>query len=331
VAAFPSCYQPAPTQVTALNGLFYPWQRDLILARAERSPSDARADDLVWNNGQLRADPFSNTAQKATQAGGQKFWRMSPMQQPRWMEVDLRPTAMFVYNKVNDDPEPPPTYDLLRKSGAAGTIYCPWKCLVRWKEGTDIRSAIVDIGAGQLFSIPPTTQVSLDILIPNDTEESLANVIAPPNTRVRRCVCRIQAKVSCVYSTSGTRARYSEVYYLERGVAEGSVGGQFWVPEGTQRVQARFADVGDPFMDLTPKTDVRAALTLETARVPQGVTPDIGIVGPTTPMQFLFNRGNATEAAGIFASSVWDVVRVQIPNGSGSEAVNSTVCAELDL
>jgi hypothetical protein len=189
----------------------------------------------------------------------------------------------------------------------------------------------VDIGAGQIFSVPPTTQVSLDILIPSEDPEVLENVIAPPDTAIRRAACRIQAKVTCVYSSSGNHAKYSEVFYLERGAPGGSVGGQFWMPEGTRSVQARFSNVADIFADLTPKGDVRAALRTESARVPQGIAVDAAYPSPNVPLTFEGGDGTSTRRTEVFPSSVWNVVRVQNPAGSAAEALHSVVCAELDL
>ena len=217
----PSCYQPAPARQISVEGLWFPYQNNLLIARQQEVYAGS-PEDLVETE-------YGDTAT------GRRLFTMPPMDQSSWIELDIRPVGTIFNNPVEwGEPTVP--------NVSTGVKWTPARARITWTEqGGSMQSIDVDIGAGTNFAVPPTNQVWVDLLVPDP--DGLEQVIIPPtipfeNLSQVKYFTTVSCKATCVSSPGANRACLTRLLYLGNDALPFGVRSQVTtVPRGTKSVE----------------------------------------------------------------------------------------------
>lgn len=319
----PPCYSVDGARTITVFGLNWPWM--------PKEGYDVTNQHAIDRNADLPVENARPLVGPRLFSGGESLFEMEPLQDVRWMEVDLRPVGSIPATVEQYENGEIKTGDV-----SAGIQWTPFKARITWQEesGCEI-SEVVDIGQGRVFSVPPTNKVSVHILTPRLVREddgsigaaTILNAAAPPGIVARSTfvASQIHCKVTCVQDPSGLHAKFSQAFYLCRATDFDTA--QFVIPRGTQRMQLRYSNgiTGGPI----PADAFTADLAPEFERFPQGTRPGpLPLPIPRIPVPA---GGVSPDEMFLYPPSMASAVRLFIPGGSAVECVNVIVTAELDL
>lgn len=240
----PACYSIAPASKVSVQGRFQPFQNNLVVARQENNNPPAQFEEVVSNPGT-----------------GRRLFTMEPLKEATYMVLDIRPTGTVVYNTANQE-----TVTISDIAGS-GSRWTPAKARITWQEaGGATQTVDVDINSGIFFSVPPTNQVDVDLLVPDEDglTEALNSGALPapafwiparnPGVEGLRFGTSVTCKATCVSSPSGKRACITRRVFLnDDSVNQSNVGTYpveeqiVRVPRGALSVQGRAGLVNSDF------------------------------------------------------------------------------------
>lgn len=184
-------------------GSFFPLQNDLDVARQAQSTSNP---DQV------------PTTTSGNETSGRRLFTMDSMSEAQYMTLDIRPIGQIV--RLAEDPAP----TIAEVNGTfQGFTFA--KARVTWQEeGSATRSIDVDIGSGLVFTVPPTFQVSADLLIPSSRNLDFLNGPGKPESFPEfgqlLFYTTVACKVTCVSSPSSNGPCLTRQVYLSNANGE---------------------------------------------------------------------------------------------------------------
>lgn len=202
----PACYSPAPAREISVVGSFFPLQNDLDVARQAQSTSNP--------------DQVPTTVQ-GDDTTGRRLFTMDTMSESTYMLMDIRPIGQLV--RLADDPAP-----TIAEVNGSFQGYTFAKARITWQEeGSATRSIDIDIGSGICFSVPPTFQVSADLLIPSSRNLDFLNGLGKPDNYPEfgqvLFYTTVACKATCVMSPSRTIPCLTRQVFLQ----EDNIGRQY--------------------------------------------------------------------------------------------------------
>jgi len=321
VQVYPACYSVQGARTIEVFGAYFPWAPWDEGYEVTNRAGITSGQKFIRNARELVGDRLNNS--------GECLFDMEPMSDVNWMEVDLRP--------VGSIPATVEEYErgILTSDVSAGLAWCPFKARVSWQEESGcIKHAIVDIGTGRLFSVPPTNKVSVELLTPKLARDADGNVVPAitrnargnPAARNQFIASQVTCKVTCVPAPSDLRAEVSQAFHLcQQGEIPQSA--QFVLPEGIQAARVRYSDPATN-RPLTPD-QLTASIAPEFERMDAGGRPlpnPWPILGFNTPEGFV-----SPDTGRLMAPSLSGIMRVSISPTATFPCVSVVVTAELDL
>lgn len=209
----PACYSPAPARQISVNGILNPFQNRKIIARqAKRNTPQSSATIF---------DPDDST--------GDRLYTMDPLTDQTYLVLDIRPVGTVLFS----DGEPIPPTNTVN----GGFRYTFATARVTWIEaGGAVQCVDVDIGAGTVFTVPPTNIVDVDLLIPDP--QGIDQIPVPEGfDRDQRFATTVSCKATCVRSPTPTQPTTQSCVYVQGDEDFGAVGQQIPIPRGADSVQ----------------------------------------------------------------------------------------------
>lgn len=221
----PACYTVAPAQTISVDGRFFPYANNWILAQQQNANPPAFAETII------------------TELQGKPMFRMEPLSSASFMIVDIRPWATQWTGS---------TGAIITVDDVAGQSvrWTPAKARVTWYEaGGVVQTVDVDINAGISFTVPPTNRVDVDLLRPDVRD--LASIPVPAFWKEfeARFATTVRCKVTCTSSPTINEACITRRVFVNNfdPLVGDLVANQLVrIPRGAKVLNARLSRVPGP-------------------------------------------------------------------------------------